>query len=130
MRVEIRREWSGRLMTRQPPRPWSYFQHRERTKDLSTRHDPASAISDEVRWYDFIEGPISAVVVPVLLFLAGLIRTTWYYVLVFFRMIVNRRSVIVVERDGQVIERHEVVGWLESVRLIRQLRSRYTSIDH
>lgn len=42
-----------------------------------------------------------------------------------FLVIVSRRSVIVVERDGRVIERHEVVGWLEGVRLTRKLRSRH-----
>jgi len=88
-----------------------------------------SAISDEDRWYDAVDGPISAIVVPTLLFLAGLGRTTWYYLFILFRMSISRRLVIIVERDGHVIERREVVGWSESARLIRQLRSQHMSID-
>lgn len=123
--VEVCREWRGGFSTRRPPRPWSYFQQRRQADDLSTRHDPATAISDRARWYDYIDEPISVIVVPLLLVLAGLIRTSCHYVLVFLRIVVDRRAVIVVERDGQVIERHEVVGRLEGVRLARQLRSRH-----
>jgi hypothetical protein len=127
MPVEVYREWRGGFSSRRPPRPWSYFRQRRQAKDPSTRHDPATAISDQERWYDFIDEPILVIVVVLLLVLAGAIRTISHYVLVFVLMVVDRRAVIVVERDSQVIERHEVVGRLEGVRLARQLRSRHRS---
>jgi hypothetical protein len=123
--VEVYRQWRGGLSTRRPPRPWSYLQQRRPASDPSTRHDPATAIPEETRWYDFIDGPISLLVVPLVLVLAGLGRMIWHYLLVVVWMVVDRQAVIVVARDGQVIERHQVVGRLEGVRLARQLRSRH-----
>ena len=125
MSVEVYREWRGGLSTRRPPRPWSYFRQRRPATDSSTRHDPATAVPEETRWYDFIDGPISLLVVPLLLVLVGLGRMICHYLLVLLWTVGNRRTVVVVARDGQVIERHQVVGRREGVRLARRLRLRH-----
>ena len=128
--MEVYRERQGRRRApRRPPRPWSRFQPRKRTNDPSTRHDPATAISDEARWSDHVDEPIPTILVLFWLFLAGLVETIGYYAFTLLRIVSGRRSAIVVERDGEIIERYEVAGWLESVRLIHHLRARYKSID-
>jgi hypothetical protein len=47
-------------------------EQRRQAHDPSRRHDPATAIPDEARWYDDTDEPISLIVVPLLLVLARL----------------------------------------------------------
>lgn len=127
--VRIYRDWVGHRLGSPMRRMRSYFQAPSRRNDLSSRHDPATAIRDDDHWYASIDDLLGAVVIPLWLSLCGLVEAGvcaaiaagWFITACLLR----RPWWVVVERDGEVIERRAVVGWWRSRALLRRLQDQY-----
>lgn len=126
--VRIYRDWVGHRLGSPMRRVRSYFQTPRRRHDLTSRHDPATAIPDDP-WYASVEGLYGGIVTPLWLLLCGLVEAGVYAAVAagsFATATVLRRPwSVVVERDAEVIERQQVVGWWRSRALLRRLQDQH-----
>jgi hypothetical protein len=127
--VRVYRDWVGHRLGSPMRRVRSYFRAPPRRNDLSSRHDPATAIPDDHHWYSFIDDLPEAVIIPLWLLLCGLVEAgvcaaiaAGWFITAF---LLPQSWTVVVERDGEIIERRAVVGWWRSRSLLRQLQDQY-----